>query len=117
MRQLLTEPHQRLLEGFAVIVVAPTEHCLGVPNLEEDALSRGKAVLRAARVIAVIADVGAALTVKLAAARVLLNFGVAAAALGAGVGLKNFVVVEALAVVLVEPPRLAPPAAEAATLR
>jgi hypothetical protein len=76
-------------------------------------LAPGKAVLRAARVITVIADIVSALVVDLATARVLR---IAAAALRAGVGFKNFVVVEALAVVLVEPPCLAPLSAEDSSL-
>lgn len=114
MRQLLAELRQRLLKGLALVVVRPAEHCLGVPDLKEEEVTPGKAVLRAARVIAVIADIVSALVVGLATAPVIR---IAVAALRAGVGLKNFVVVEALAVVLIKPPCLAPLAAEAPALR
>jgi predicted ABC-type sugar transport system permease subunit len=76
-------------------------------------LAHGGAVLRAARIVAVVADVVSALVVDLAAALVLR---VAGAAFRAGVGLKSFVIVEALAVVLLEPSCLAPLTAEASAL-
>ena len=76
-------------------------------------LARGGAVLRTAWVIAVVTDVVSALVVDLAAALVLR---VAGAAFRAGVGLKSFVIVEALAVVLLEPSCLAPLTAEASAL-
>ena len=113
MRQLLAETCQRLLEDFAVIVVVPAEHCLSVPDLAEDALARGRAALRAARVVTVIADVAAALIVELAAALVLRVVG---AALITGVGPNLLIIVEAVAVVLVEPPRMTPLAAEGGIL-
>ena len=37
--ELLMKLHQRLLEVLALVVVAPAEHCLGVPDLDEDMLS------------------------------------------------------------------------------
>jgi hypothetical protein len=72
--ELLTKTHQRLLEDFAVVLVAPAEHCLGVPDLKKEALAslRG-AVLRAGRVIVVIADLVTSLIINLAAARVLVD--------------------------------------------
>jgi hypothetical protein len=70
-------------------------------------------ILWAIRVIAVVTDVVSALVVDLAAALVLR---VAGAAFRAGVGLKSFVIVEALAVVLLEPSCLAPLTAEASAL-
>jgi len=72
--ELLAKRHQRLLEDFAVVLVAPAEHCLGVPDLKKEALAslRG-AVLRAGRVIAVIADLVTSLIINLAAARVLIG--------------------------------------------
>jgi len=72
--ELLAKRHQRLLEDFAVVLVAPAEHCLGVPDLKKEALAslRG-AVLRAGRVIAVIADLITSVIINLAAARVLIG--------------------------------------------
>ena len=70
-------------------------------------------VLRAKRIIMVVTDVATTFIVELTATVV---SGIAGATGRASVGLKSLVVV-ALTVVLVEPPRLAPLATEAATLR
>ena len=114
MRQLLAELRQLLHEGLVELVtISPAEHCLRVPDLKEDTLL-GRAVLRAVVVVTVIADVVPALVVDLTTALVLR---VAGAALGAGVGLKSFVIVEAVAVVLLQPFCLAPLATEAPALR